>query len=57
MMAPRRPKTAVDLGEARRQLVAVKTLVISLGMPMARIRNIDDALKVIDQLEERNTNV
>lgn len=56
-MMARRARTVVDLAEAKKQLVAVKTLVVSLGMPMARVRNIDDAIKVVEQLEDRNKNV
>lgn len=53
-MAPRKHRTTTDLGEAKRQLVSVKTLVVSMGMPMSRVRALEDAISVIEQLEERN---
>lgn len=56
-MMAKRHKTTVDLMEARQQLVNVKTLVVSLGLPMSKIRTLDDAIRVVDQLDERNKNV
>jgi hypothetical protein len=47
----------VNLKEAAAQVTAVKTLLISLGMPMNRVRTMDDALRVIEQLEARSNNV
>jgi hypothetical protein len=52
-MAPRKHRTTTDLGEAKRQLISVKTLAVSMGMPMARVRTLDDAISVIEQIEER----
>jgi hypothetical protein len=56
-MMARRSKTVVDLGHAKEQLVSVKTLVISLGLPMSKVRTLDDAIRVIEQLETRSKNV
>lgn len=57
MMAGRKHKTTVNLDEAKATMVAVKTLIVSLGLPYAKVRTIDDAISVIEQLEGRNKNV
>lgn len=56
-MMAKRHKTTVDLMEARQQLLNVKTLVVSLGLPYSKVRTLDDAIRVVEQLEERNKNV
>lgn len=56
-MMAKRHKTTVDLAEARQQLLNVKTLVVSLGLPYSKVRTLDDAINVVEQLEERNKNV
>lgn len=56
-MMARRTRAAVDLGHAKEQVVAVKTLVVSLGLPMSKVRTLDDAIRVIEQLETRSKNV
>jgi hypothetical protein len=53
----KRHKTTVDLTEARQQLLNVKTLVISLGLPYSKVRTLDDAISVVNQLEEKDKNV
>lgn len=52
-MVGRKQKTNVDLAKAREQISQVKTLLISLGLPYAWVRTMDDALNVINNLEER----
>jgi hypothetical protein len=54
-MAPRKHRTTTDLGEAKRQLNNVKSMVVSLGLPMSKVRTLDDAINVINQLEQRTT--
>lgn len=50
---PPKKKPQVNLEETRRHLEATKALVVSLGLPYARVRNLDDAIKVVEMLEAR----
>jgi hypothetical protein len=49
----RKQKPTVDLDEAVKQLEAVKTLVIGLGLPYSNVRKLDDAISVIASLGKR----
>lgn len=55
-MVGRKYKNSVDLDKAREQINQVKALVISSGLPYAWARTMDDALSVINNLEERTNN-
>lgn len=49
----RKTKPTVDLDETTKQLEAVKTLVISLGLPYSNVRKLDDAISVITSLGKK----
>lgn len=54
-MVSRKHRSSVDLVSTKTHLEQTKTLVVSLGLPYSKVRTLDDAIRVVDQLITKET--
>ena len=55
-MVQKKHKNSIDLVSVRNSMEQLKVLVLSMGLPYTNVRRIDDALEVINIIENRKNN-